>query len=296
MDRPGGAPYTHGTKARVPDLESPPHEKERAMNLGGEQYGKRFRLRSEKNRRWAKMRREQGPAVASAPSSEAAVEQAGSYLAPDAERKESLKRAAIAAIVVHFVLFAIIVPVSAPEVIPLERTAATVVKRYTPPAPPAKAKKTRTKKKAAVVPIPDPTPDDPEPIELESSEEYDYGEFDEEFAIGEPSGIPGVSSGARDGAFRAGEGGVAAPVPIRQIDPEYTAEATRKGIQGEVWIEAVVDVNGNVVEPRLLRGLPDDELNRRAMEAIQRWTFRPGMKDGQPVAVIAVFTVTYRLH
>ena len=63
-----------------------------------------------------------------------------------------------------------------------------------------------------------------------------------------------------------------------------------------MWIEAVVDVNGQVVEPKLLRGLPDDELNRRAMEAIQRWEFRPGMKDGQPVPVLAVFTVTYRLH
>ena len=86
------------------------------------------------------------------------------------------------------------------------------------------------------------------------------------------------------------------PEIIRQVDPEYTPEATRRGIQGEVWIEAIVDIDGTVVEPRLLRGLPDEELNRRAMEAIQAWIFRPGMKDGQPVPVIAVFTVTYRLH
>lgn len=264
------------------------------MNLGGDEYGKRFRLRDEKSKRWAKMRREQG-AVPPVRSSASSVEVVGSYLAPDEERSTSLKRAAIGAIAVHFILFALIIPQRGMEIVPLERTAATVVKRYTPPAPPAKAKKTRTKKKAAVVPIPDPTPDDPEPIEMESSD-YDYGDFDEEFAIGEPSGVPGVSSGARAGAYRAGEGGVSAPVPIRQVDPEYTPEATRKGIQGEVWIEAVVDLEGNVVEPRLLRGLPDDELNRRAMEAIQRWTFRPGMRDGQPVAIIAVFTVTYRLH
>ena len=53
---------------------------------------------------------------------------------------------------------------------------------------------------------------------------------------------------------------------------------------------------GGAREPRLLRGLPDDELNQRAIAAIQSWVFRPGMKDGQPIPVIAVFTVTYRLH
>lgn len=263
------------------------------MNLGGDRY-KKFELRSEKARRWAKMRRERDESEASAPPGRG-VEAVGGYLNEDEERGESLKRAAIAAIAVHFFLFALIFPQAAVEPEVPDRVAATVVKRYTPPSPPAKAKKTRSKKKVSRIPIPDPTPDEPEPIETEASE-YDYGEFDEEFAVGEPTGVPGVSSGAREGAFRAGEGGVSAPVVVRRVDPEYTPAATRKGIQGEVWIEAVIDAEGNVVEPRLLRGLPDEELNQRAMEAIQRWVFRPGMRDGQPVPVIAVFTVTFRLH
>lgn len=264
------------------------------MNLGGDEYGNRFRVRSEQSRRWARLRRERGDTPVTAPGGSAA-ETVGAYLVPDQERNTTLKRAGVAALVAHFLFFALILPGKSMEPVPLERIAATVVKRYTPPAPPARAKKTITKKKISRVPIPDPTPDDPEPIAEEASD-FDYGEFDEEFAVGEPTGAPGISRGARDGAHRAGEGGVMPPVPIRQVDPEYTAEATRKGIQGEVWIEAVVDVQGNVVEPRMLRGLPDEELNRRAMEAIQRWTFHPGMKDGQPVAIIAVFTVTFRLH
>jgi len=217
------------------------------------------------------------------------------YLAPDETHAVTLKKAALFALAFHFLLFLVVVPVRKPEVVEYERTAATVVKRYTPPAPPAKAKKTRRKKKAAVVPIPDPTPDEPEPIELEASD-VDFGDFDDEFVAGAPTGAPGISNGAREGAFRAGEGGIMSPIVVRKINPEYTPEATRRGIQGEVWIEAVVGVDGKVMEPRLLRGLPDEELNRRAMEAIQRWIFKPGMKDGQAVPVIAVFTVTYRLH
>ena len=266
------------------------------MNLGAGQH-RRIRLRSDAHRRWAKMRgsaasRPVAGGVAAAGSG-AAI--AGAYLAPDEEQRVVLKKAAIFALAVHFLLFLIVVPVRQPEPISAERATAMVVKRYTPPSPPAKAKKTRRKKKAAVVPIPDPTPEEPEPIEPEEGEE-DFGEFDEEYVIGEPTGVPGLSSGARAGAYRAGEGGVMSPVIIRKVEPEYTPEATRRGIQGEVWIEAVVDVNGHVVEPRLLRGLPDEELNRRAIEAIQQWLFRPGMKDGQPVPIIAIFTVEYRLH
>ncbi len=262
------------------------------MNLGGNRYPK-LQLRDEKSRRWAKMRLESDK-VPTAPAG-AGAEVFREYLDEDnEERTVSLKKSGVFALAAHFVAFLLVIPAAIPEAVELERTVATVVKRYTPPAPPAKAKKTKRKKSASVVPIPDPTPDDPEPIEPEASD-VDMGEFDDEFAIGDPMGIPGAG-GLRGQAFRAGDGGVLSPQVVRRIDPEYTPEATRKGIQGEVWIEAVVDVDGSVVEPRLLRGLPDEELNARAMEAIQRWIFKPGMKDGVAVPVIAVFTVTYRLH
>jgi protein TonB len=261
------------------------------MDLGGGRYPK-LRIRSEKNKRWAKMRANNTQESSSPAGRGAAV--VTEYFTEGNERETTLKKAGIAALVFHFLAFLLILPASELEVVPLDRTAATVVKRFTPPAPPAKAKKQKQKKKSTPIPIPDPTPDDPEPVEPEDTAYADFGEADEDFAFGMPSGVPGV--GLRGSAVRAGDGGVMSPEIIRQVDPEYTPEATRRGIQGEVWIEAVVDVDGKVVEPRLLRGLPDDELNRRAMDAIQSWVFRPGMKDGEPIPVIAVFTVTYRLH
>tara|TARA_B100000470_G_C19574936_1_gene295174 strand:- start:282 stop:566 length:285 start_codon:yes stop_codon:yes gene_type:complete len=93
-----------------------------------------------------------------------------------------------------------------------------------------------------------------------------------------------------------GSGGLIAPIKMTEVLPEYTPAATRAGIQGDVYIEAVVTIDGSVTEPKLIRGLPDDELNKRALEAVAKWTFRPGYKDGQPVPVIALFTVTYRIH
>jgi protein TonB len=261
------------------------------MDLGGGRYPK-LAIRSEQNKRWSRMRAK-STHVATTPAGTGAS-LVTKYFIEGGERKVMLKKAGIAALVFHFMAFLLIIPTRELEVVPLDRTAATLVKRYTPPAPPAKAKKVKQKKKTTPIPIPDPTPDDPEPIEPDDTAYAEFGDMDEDFAFGMPSGVPGV--GLRGSAVRAGDGGVMSPEIIRQVDPEYTPEATRRGIQGEVWIEAIVDIDGKVVEPRLLRGLADDELNRRAMDAIQAWVFRPGMKDGEPIPVIAVFTVTYRLH
>jgi len=97
-------------------------------------------------------------------------------------------------------------------------------------------------------------------------------------------------------AFRMGEEGIEPPVLVRKELPEYTAAAKRADISGDVYIEPVVTEEGTVVDPVLIGGLSDPELNRRAMESILLWRFEPGLKDGQPVPVIVLFTVTFRIH
>lgn len=214
------------------------------------------------------------------------------YLAEGGDKKD-LKVAAIWALVFHFVLFFIVIPSARVEPIPLRaQMATTIVKRYKPPAPPSRPKK--TVKRTNPIPIPDPTPDEPEPL-IDEESEVEFGDPDAEFDVGLPNAPPGPA-GARAGAEMMGSGGLIAPVQILIVLPEYTPSATRNGIQGDVYIEAVVTAEGTVTEPKLIRGLPDDELNERALKAILQWTFKPGEKDGKPVAVIALFTVTFRIH
>jgi protein TonB len=208
--------------------------------------------------------------------------------------KHDLKVAGVWALVFHFILFFLVIPSTQVEPIPLtDQMATTIVKRYTPPAPPSRPKKT-IKKTKNPIPIPDPTPDEPEPIFDEASD-IDFGDPDVEFSVGLPDAPPGPA-GARAGAVAMGSGGLIAPIKLTEVLPEYTPTATRNGIQGDVYIEAVVMTDGTVADPKLIRGLPDEELNQRALDAILRWTFKPGMKDGEEVPVIALFTVTYRIH
>jgi outer membrane biosynthesis protein TonB len=39
----------------------------------------------------------------------------------------------------------------------------------------------------------------------------------------------------------------------------------------------------------------DAGLDKKAAEAIEKWTFQPGQKDGKPVAVAATIEVNFRL-
>jgi len=96
--------------------------------------------------------------------------------------------------------------------------------------------------------------------------------------------------------FGIGADEIVPPELIHQVLPEYTSQATGRGIEGEVLVDATVTTQGNVVRARLVRGLPDMELNRRAMESALQWRFEPGLKDGQPVPVRVLFTFTFRIN
>ena len=223
----------------------------------------------------------------------AAPQVLNAYITETVDRR-NLKVAGFWALVAHFLLFLVVIPPTSVEPIPIEhRSASVVLTRWEPPAPPSRPKKT-TKRAVNPIPVPDPTPRDPEPIVDEISD-IDVGDPDVEFSVGLPNAPPGPPS-ARSGAFEIGQSGLESPVVIRKVVPEYTAAATRSGIQGSVYIEAVITEDGRVVEPLLIRGLADDQLNERAMQAILAWTFRPGRKDGEPVPVKAIFNVDFAIH
>jgi TonB family protein len=95
------------------------------------------------------------------------------------------------------------------------------------------------------------------------------------------------------GALRIGNG-VSPPVPVSSREPAYTEEARRAKIQGTVSLSLVVDANGDPQNIRVVRSL-DPGLDQKAIEAVREWKFKPGQKDGQPVAVIASIQVNFRL-
>jgi periplasmic protein TonB len=114
---------------------------------------------------------------------------------------------------------------------------------------------------------------------------------------GDGSGLgPGFGGGFGGGAYRPGNG-VTNPRLIREVKPNYTAEAMRAKIQGVVWLEAVVMENGSVGQVRVTRSLdPTFGLDQEAERTVKKWVFAPGTRLGQPVPVLIEIEMSFTLR
>ena len=94
-------------------------------------------------------------------------------------------------------------------------------------------------------------------------------------------------------ALRPG-GSVSMPAAISRTEPEYTPAARAAGIQGAVTLSITVGKDGLPRDIRVVKSL-DPGLDQKAIEAVTKWRFRPGQKDGQALDVQATIEVNFRL-
>jgi len=104
---------------------------------------------------------------------------------------------------------------------------------------------------------------------------------------------PGTGGGIGGGVFRVG-GGVSNPTVISKVDPEYSEEARKAKYSGTVRLSVVVDATGHARDIRVVKSLGMG-LDEKAVEAVGKWKFKPGMKSGQAVNVQATIEVNFRL-
>ena len=104
---------------------------------------------------------------------------------------------------------------------------------------------------------------------------------------------PGSGGNMGGGVYRIG-GGVSPPSVVFKVEPEYSEEARKAKFQGTVVLTIVVDEKGNPRDLKVFRPLGLG-LDQKAIEAVEKWRFKPGMKDGKPVAVMATVEVNFRL-
>jgi TonB family protein len=106
---------------------------------------------------------------------------------------------------------------------------------------------------------------------------------------------PGFGGNTGGGLYRIG-GGVSAPVPLNQVEAEFSDEARRAKYQGVCIVSLIVDAQGNPQNPRVVRALGMG-LDEKALEAVRKYKFKPAMKDGKtPVPVMISVEVNFRLY
>jgi protein TonB len=112
---------------------------------------------------------------------------------------------------------------------------------------------------------------------------------------GEGPGVgEGSGGGTGGGPYRPGSG-IDPPRLVKEVRADYTEDARRRGLTGEVVLEIVVRRDGSVGDVRILQGLGGG-LNDRAVEAVRQWRFSPAQRRGTPVDVIVEVAVEFKLR
>jgi protein TonB len=112
---------------------------------------------------------------------------------------------------------------------------------------------------------------------------------------GRGSGVgEGEGGGEGGGPYRPGSG-VQPPRLLSEVKPDYTEDARRRGLEGEVVLEIVVRRDGRVGDVRVLQGLGGG-LDQQAIQAVRRWQFAAATRKGQPVDVVVEVAVEFKLR
>jgi TonB family protein len=93
--------------------------------------------------------------------------------------------------------------------------------------------------------------------------------------------------------YKVGQG-IVAPKVLSKVEPVYTQHARAAKIHGPVILAVVIGTDGRAREFQVKKTI-DTGLSDNAIEAIRKWKFQPGMRDGKPVNVKAVIEVNFRL-
>lgn len=80
------------------------------------------------------------------------------------------------------------------------------------------------------------------------------------------------------------------PEPIHTVAPDVSTVST---VKGAVSVALVVDTKGNVIRSFVAK-TTDDRLNKPSLDAVERWKFRPGKKEGNPVVVVVFVPLQYK--
>lgn len=84
------------------------------------------------------------------------------------------------------------------------------------------------------------------------------------------------------------------PEAVSQVSPAYPPELRKAKIEGTVTLVFVLSEEGRVEEPRV-ENSSRPEFEKPALEAIRKWRFRPGEKDGQPVRTYIRVPMRFRV-
>ncbi len=153
-----------------------------------------------------------------------------------------------------------------------------------------------------VTPPPPPRPPSPEPVPDDEIIEDQFFDLDTEIDLDAPMDMPPPPPPADDEEEEEPE-----VFTIVEDMPEliggmqaiyehlrYPEIARKAGIEGRVVVQFIIDEEGNVVDPVVVRGIGGG-CDEAAIEAVKKVQFTPGRQRGRAVRVRYSLPITFRL-
>ncbi|MBL8297194.1 MAG: energy transducer TonB [Rhodanobacteraceae bacterium] len=98
-----------------------------------------------------------------------------------------------------------------------------------------------------------------------------------------PDPAPAAASTATPVATAPAGGESREAVLVKSVPPQYPSAALRRRQEGWVQVEFTVTSSGAVANARVLDADPPRTFDRAALDAVQRWSFNPAMRNGAAV-------------
>lgn len=128
----------------------------------------------------------------------------------------------------------------------------------------------------------------------------DIGELASAEGVGGFNVIPsfarrgGLSNDDEDDSLGTGMGGEE-PVATFKAQPIYPSALLKKRIGGKVVVTAVVSTAGTVVKATIKQSSGRSELDQAACNAVMKWKFNPGIRNGKPVQSTCLIPYTFEV-
>ncbi len=126
-------------------------------------------------------------------------------------------------------------------------------------------------------------------------------------AATEPKGSSATAARTKGSAPASGQSAAPAAAPvqaapvfvpavlIRSINPRYPTPAQRSRTEGYVLLSFTITSEGRTSNIKVVDAQPRHVFERAAIDAVERWEFKPAMRDGQPVDSTVTNRINFKL-
>lgn len=113
-------------------------------------------------------------------------------------------------------------------------------------------------------------------------------------SVASASAVGGETSTSA-GPFESKIGAIGGPQFLRRLLPQYPRLARRLGVEGTVTLRLAIDASGKLTGVEVIQSAGHG-FDEEALRAVQQSSFSPAVREGRPIACLALLQVRFQLN